>query len=154
MLWAIIWEPAVILTLWVFAVSVVPQTNFIVSGDRPKTREETSPRASDSLENLLSKWVPQTVLLCMVYFDIYRRQFLDLLHRLCITPLGVICVVFSLQYCWARKTEDDPAEGSHPGRGSGGSGKRLWNEWLGVQQQPAFVPEYQQRNTHHSQLRG
>lgn len=40
-----------------FAVSVVPQTNFIVSGDRTKTREETSPRASDSLENLLSNTV-------------------------------------------------------------------------------------------------
>ncbi len=25
--------------------------------------------------------------ICMVYLDIYRRQFLDLLHRLCITPL-------------------------------------------------------------------
>ncbi|XP_052453405.1 protein BANP isoform X1 [Carassius gibelio] len=36
---------------------VVPHTNVIVSGDRPKTREETSPRASDSLENLLSNTV-------------------------------------------------------------------------------------------------
>ncbi|XP_016141095.1 protein BANP-like [Sinocyclocheilus grahami] len=36
---------------------VVPQTNVIVSGDRPKTREETSPHASDSLENLLSNTV-------------------------------------------------------------------------------------------------
>ncbi|XP_067236345.1 protein BANP isoform X2 [Chanodichthys erythropterus] len=36
---------------------VVPQTNVIVSGDRPKTREETSPRATDSLENLLSNTV-------------------------------------------------------------------------------------------------
>uniref|UniRef100_A0A8C1JCY6 Protein BANP n=1 Tax=Cyprinus carpio TaxID=7962 RepID=A0A8C1JCY6_CYPCA len=36
---------------------VVPQTNVIVSGDRPKTREETSPHTSDSLENLLSNTV-------------------------------------------------------------------------------------------------
>ncbi|ROJ28365.1 Protein BANP [Anabarilius grahami] len=36
---------------------VVPQTNVIVSGDRPKTREETSPCATDSLENLLSNTV-------------------------------------------------------------------------------------------------
>ncbi|XP_016325004.1 protein BANP-like [Sinocyclocheilus anshuiensis] len=36
---------------------VVPHTNVIVSGDRPKTREETSPLASDSLENLLSNTV-------------------------------------------------------------------------------------------------
>lgn len=92
--------------------------------------------------------------ICMVYLDINGRQFLDLLHRRSITSLGVICVVFSLQYCWARKTEDDRAEGSHSWRGSGGSGKRFWNERLGVQQRPAFVSEYQQRDTHHSQLRG
>ncbi|XP_026095085.1 protein BANP-like isoform X1 [Carassius auratus] len=36
---------------------VVPQTNVIVSGERPKTREETSPHTSDSLENLLSNTV-------------------------------------------------------------------------------------------------
>ncbi|XP_031421251.1 protein BANP isoform X1 [Clupea harengus] len=36
---------------------VVPQTNVIVSSDKPKIQEETSTRASESLENLLSNTV-------------------------------------------------------------------------------------------------
>lgn len=61
-----------------------------MSGDRPKTREETSPRASDSLENLLSKWeqivffcineiemFPVYANLCIMHANILRR-FLDL----------------------------------------------------------------------------
>ncbi|KAI2648216.1 Protein BANP [Labeo rohita] len=39
------------------ATQTCDKTNVIVSGERPKTREETSPRASDSLENLLSNTV-------------------------------------------------------------------------------------------------
>ncbi|KAA0724189.1 Protein BANP [Triplophysa tibetana] len=43
---------------FVFALSVVPQTNVIVSGDRSKTmKEEIVSRPADSLENLLSNTV-------------------------------------------------------------------------------------------------
>lgn len=42
---------------WLCVISVVPQTNVVMSSERPKPgQEEPLPRTTDSLENLLSKW--------------------------------------------------------------------------------------------------